>query len=217
MTSQLRRCCSPTASAQMRPAWCARCAVRVCNGSCWSPVTARVGGLDRTDRGRRCGGADQTPADKLLVVRERRPKTIMWATGSTTPCAGCCVGRGRARRSRRHRVVRKLRTWSLRWTVSTSSGRPWASRVRPGVMATQAAWLGMGLCFVAMGAAALGISAAAAAILQEGIDVLAMAWALRVGSLKPRAARRIGAHDAEILARLRARPPIDAESGRTGS
>jgi iron-sulfur cluster repair protein YtfE (RIC family) len=29
-----------------------------------------------------------------------------------------------------------------------------------------------------------------------------MAWALRVGLLRPRAARNIGAHDAEILARL---------------
>ena len=71
--------------------------------------------------------------------------------------------------------------------------------------ATQAAWIGMGLCFVAMGFAAVGLlPAAAGAVLQEGIDLVAIVWALRVGLLRPRSARRIPDADAEVLTRLAA-------------
>ncbi|MEI2620035.1 MAG: heavy metal translocating P-type ATPase [Candidatus Nanopelagicales bacterium] len=149
--------------------------------------------------------ADQTPADKLLVVREEssRGKTIMVGDGinDAPALAAASVGvalaaRGATASSEAADVVLTVdRIDRLGEAVGISRA---ARRT-----ATQAAWLGMGLCFVAMGAAALGfLPPAAGAILQEGIDVLAMAWALRVGLLKPRAARRIGAHDAEILARL---------------
>ena len=119
---------------------------------------------------------------------------------------------GRARRSRRHRVVEAA---DVVLTVDRidrlGGGRGHLACARR--TATQAAWLGMGLCFVAMGAAALGfLPPAAGAILQEGIDVLAMAWALRVGLLKPRGPTDRGARRRDP-GPPRARPPIDAESG----
>ena len=61
----------------------------------------------------------------------------------------------------------------------------------------------MGLCFVAMGAAALGFLPPPQAPFCKRASTF-WPWPGRfcVGLLKPRAARRIGAHDAEILARL---------------
>ncbi len=74
---------------------------------------------------------------------------------------------------------------------------------RSHTIALQAAWLGMGLSFVAMAAAAGGLLApAAGALAQEGIDVLALAVALRA-LLPAGGPARLDAADLDTLARLR--------------
>ncbi|MDQ1247862.1 MAG: hypothetical protein QG597_2234, partial [Actinomycetota bacterium] len=82
-------------------------------------------------------------------------------------------------------------------------------------IAAQSAWLGMGLSAAAMLAAAFGLlPAAAGALLQEVIDVLAIANALRVRMFRPPTAAAMPPARMELLTRIAAdheatRPIVD--------
>lgn len=149
--------------------------------------------------------ADQTPADKVAVVQQEsaRGSTIMVGDGinDAPALAAASVGVALAARG----ATASSEAADVVLTVDRIDRLGEAVRIASSAhrSATQAAWLGMALCFVAMGAAALGmLPPAAGAILQEGIDVLAIAWALRVGLLRPRVIHRLQEGDAEVLARL---------------
>ncbi len=149
--------------------------------------------------------ADQSPADKVAVVREEsaRGPSIMVGDGINDAPALAAAGVGVALAARGATASSEAADVVL--TVDRIDRLGEAVRISRGARrtATQAAWLGMGLCFVAMGFAAVGmLPAAAGAVLQEGIDLVAILWALRVGLLRPRGTRRIPAADAEVLARL---------------
>ena len=147
--------------------------------------------------------ADQSPADKVAVVREEssRGPSIMVGDGINDAPALAAAGVGVALAARGATASSEAADVVL--TVDRIDRLGEAVRIARGARrtATQAAWIGMGLCFVAMGFAAVGLlPAAAGAVLQEGIDLVAIVWALRVGLLRPRSARRI----AEVLTRLAA-------------
>ena len=151
--------------------------------------------------------ADQSPADKVAVVREEssRGPSIMVGDGINDAPALAAAGVGVALAARGATASSEAADVVL--TVDRIDRLGEAVRIARGARrtATQAAWIGMGLCFVAMGFAAVGLlPAAAGAILQEGIDLVAIVWALRVGLLRPRSARRIPDADAEVLTRLAA-------------
>ncbi|HNO16128.1 MAG TPA: heavy metal translocating P-type ATPase [Actinomycetota bacterium] len=151
--------------------------------------------------------ADQSPADKVAVVREEssRGPSIMVGDGINDAPALAAAGVGVALAARGATASSEAADVVL--TVDRIDRLGEAVRIARGARrtATQAAWIGMGLCFVAMGFAAVGLlPAAAGAVLQEGIDLVAIVWALRVGLLRPRSARRIPDADAEVLTRLAA-------------
>jgi heavy metal translocating P-type ATPase len=149
--------------------------------------------------------ADQSPADKVGVVREEsaRGPSVMVGDGINDAPALAAAGVGVALAARGATASSEAADVVL--TVDRIDRLGEAVRISRGARrtATQAAWLGMGLCLIAMGVAAVGLlPAAAGAVLQEGIDLVAIVWALRVGLLRPRGTRRIPAADAEVLARL---------------
>jgi soluble P-type ATPase len=149
--------------------------------------------------------ADQSPADKVRVVREEsaRGPSVMVGDGINDAPALAAAGVGVALAARGATASSEAADVVL--TVDRIDRLGEAVRISRGARrtATQAAWLGMGLCLIAMGVAAVGLlPAAAGAVLQEGIDLVAIVWALRVGLLRPRGTRRIPAADAEVLARL---------------
>ena len=151
--------------------------------------------------------ADQSPADKVAVVREEssRGPSIMVGDGINDAPALAAAGVGVALAARGATASSEAADVVL--TVDRIDRLGEAVRIARGARrtATQAAWIGMGLCFVAMGFAAVGLlPAAAGAVLQEGIDLVAIVWALRVGLLRSRSARRIPDADAEVLTRLAA-------------
>jgi heavy metal translocating P-type ATPase len=149
--------------------------------------------------------AEQTPADKVAVVRQEstRGATIMVGDGinDAPALAAASVGVALAARG----ATASSEAADVVLTVDRIDRLGESVRIAAAAhrTATQAAWLGMLLCFVAMGFAALGrLPPAAGAVLQEGIDVVAIGWALRVGLLRPRSVHRIGPDDAEVLSRL---------------
>jgi len=149
--------------------------------------------------------ADQSPADKVAVVQEEseRGPSIMVGDGINDAPALAAAGVGVALAARGATASSEAADVVL--TVDRIDRLGEAVRIARSARrtATQAAWLGMGLCFVAMGVAAVGLlPAAAGAVLQEGIDLVAIMWALRVGLLRPRGTRQIPEADAEVLARL---------------
>ncbi|MCB8998262.1 MAG: heavy metal translocating P-type ATPase [Actinobacteria bacterium] len=149
--------------------------------------------------------ADQSPADKVAVVREEseRGPSIMVGDGINDAPALAAAGVGVALAARGATASSEAADVVL--TVDRIDRLGEAVRIARSARrtATQAAWLGMGLCFVAMGVAAVGLlPAAAGAVLQEGIDLVAIVWALRVGLLRPHGTPKIAAADAEVLARL---------------
>ncbi len=148
--------------------------------------------------------ADQSPADKVGVVREEaeRGPTIMVGDGinDAPALAAASVGVALAARG----ATASSEAADVVLTVDRVDRLGQAVRIARFAQRTaaQSAWIGMVLCFLAMGAAALGaLPAAAGAVLQEGIDLVAILWALRVGLIRPRGTR-IPTHEAEVLARL---------------
>ncbi len=149
--------------------------------------------------------ADQTPADKVAVVGEEssRGASIMVGDGINDAPALAAASVGVALAARGATASSEAADVVLTVDRIDRLGEAVLIARRARRTATQAAWIGMGLCFVAMGAAAFGLLApAAGAVLQEGIDIVAILWALRVGLIRPQSSRRIGATDAEVLARL---------------
>ncbi len=149
--------------------------------------------------------ADQSPADKVAVVREEsaRGPSIMVGDGINDAPALAAADVGVALAARGATASSEAADVVL--TVDRIDRLGEAVRISRSARRTanQAAWLGMGLCFVAMGVAAVGLlPAAAGAVLQEGIDLVAILWALRVGLLRPRGTRRIPAADIAVLERL---------------
>jgi heavy metal translocating P-type ATPase len=148
--------------------------------------------------------ADQTPADKVDVVRQEseRGPSIMVGDGINDAPALAAAGVGVALAARG--ATASSETADVVLTVDRIDRLGDAVGIARGAQrtATQSAWLGMGLCFVAMGFAAFGLlPAAVGALLQEGIDAIAILWALRVGLLRP-PTRRIQEADAAVIARL---------------
>ncbi len=149
--------------------------------------------------------ADQSPADKVAVVEAEstRGPTIMVGDGINDAPALAAASVGVALAARGATASSEAADVVLTVDRVERLGQAVAVARMSHRTATQAAWIGMSLCFIAMGAAAFGwLAPAAGALLQEGIDVVAIAWALRVGLLKPRGTRRIRQTDADILARL---------------
>jgi len=149
--------------------------------------------------------AGQSPADKVAVVSEEsaRGASIMVGDGINDAPALAAAGVGVALAARGATASSEAADVVL--TVDRIDRLGEAVRLARSARrtATESAWIGMGLCFIAMGAAAAGVlPAAAGAVLQEGIDALAILWALRVGLLRPHGTRQIPAADAEVLARL---------------
>ena len=148
--------------------------------------------------------ADQTPADKVDVVHQEseRGPSIMVGDGINDAPALAAANVGVALAARGATASSEAADVVL--TVDRIDRLGDAVRIAGSAQrtATQSAWIGMGLCFVAMGFAAFGLlPAALGALLQEGIDAIAIVWALRVGLLKP-PTRRILDADAEVIARL---------------
>lgn len=148
--------------------------------------------------------AEQSPADKVEVVREEgaRGPTIMVGDGINDAPALTAAGVGVALAARGATASSEAADVVLTMDRIDRLGE--AVRIASSAHRTalQSAWLGMGLCFVAMAVAAAGLlPAVAGAILQEGIDALAILWALRVGLRRP-PTRHIASADTEVLTRL---------------
>jgi heavy metal translocating P-type ATPase len=148
--------------------------------------------------------ADQTPEDKVSVVREEsaRGPSIMVGDGINDAPALAAAGVGVALAARGATASSEAADVVL--TVDRVDRLGEAIRIARSAQrtATQSAWIGMGLCFVAMGFAAVGLlPPAVGALLQEGIDAIAIVWALRVGLVRP-PTTQVGAADAEVLSRL---------------
>ena len=151
--------------------------------------------------------SEQTPADKVQVVAEERDRgpVVMVGDGiNDAPALAAAdvgvalAGRGATASSEAAGVVLTVdRIDRLADAVVI------ARRARR--IAAQSAWLGMGLSAVAMIAAAFGfLPAAAGALLQEIIDVLAIGNALRVQAVKPRAEVQMPPQRMALLARTAA-------------
>lgn len=148
--------------------------------------------------------ADQTPADKVEVVRQEsdRGPSIMVGDGINDAPALAAAGVGVALAARGATASSEAADVVLTVDRIDRLGEAVQIARRAQRTAVQAAWLGMGLCFIAMIFAALGLLApAVGAILQEGIDALAILWALRVGLIRPRT-RRLPDADAQLLTAL---------------
>lgn len=121
--------------------------------------------------------ADQTPSDKVDVVRQesQRGPSIMVGDGINDAPALAAAGVGVALAARGATASSEAADVVL--TVDRIDRLGDAVRIARGAQrtATQSAWIGMGLCFVAMGFAAFGLlPAAMGALLQEGIDAIAI-------------------------------------------
>ena len=148
--------------------------------------------------------SEQTPADKVQVVlqeREHGPVVMVGDGINDAPALAAAdvgvalAGRGATASSEAAGVVLTVdRIDRLADAVVI------ARRARS--IAAQSAWLGMGLSGIAMIAAAFGLlPAAAGALLQEIIDVLAIGNALRVQAVRPRAQVSMPPQRLALLAR----------------
>jgi heavy metal translocating P-type ATPase len=153
--------------------------------------------------------SDCDPAAKLVVVADeaRNGATIMVGDGVNDAPALACASVGVALAARG--ATASSETADIVLTVDRIDALADAIHIsrRAHRIAMQSAGLGMGLSLVAMLAAAAGLlPPAAGALLQEVIDVLAIAVALRA-LLPPRAHglnRTLGPVDAELARRLKA-------------
>jgi len=161
--------------------------------------------------------ADADPADKLVVVREESSvaPTIMVGDGindaPALAAAGAGValaGRGATASSEAADVVLVAdRIDALADAVLTAR--------RTKRIAGQAAGTGMGLSLAAMAAAGLGLlPPAAGALLQEGIDLLAIALALRALLPGPRHTVGLATADQAVAERLRAEHDVVRSVGQ---
>ena len=149
--------------------------------------------------------ADQTPADKVAIVTEEtsRGRSIMVGDGINDAPALAAASIGVALAARGATASSEAADVVLIVDRIDRLGEAVRIARHARRTATQAAWIGMGLCFIAMAAAALGaLPPAAGAVLQEGIDLIAIVWALRVGLLRPRVGLHLRSEDAEVLSRL---------------
>ena len=176
-------------------------------------VAESVGRLAGVDAVR----SEQTPADKVAVVREERSHgpVIMVGDGiNDAPALAAAdvgvamAGRGATASSEAAGIVLTVeRIDRLADAIAI------ARRARR--IAAQSAWLGMGLSAVAMLAAAFGfLPAAVGALLQEAIDVLAIGNALRVRLFRPPTTVAMPPARMELLTRIAAdheatRPIVD--------
>ena len=151
--------------------------------------------------------ADRDPADKLAAIREesRRAPTIMVGDGINDAPALAAAGVGVALAARGATASSEAADVVL--TVDRVDALADAILVarRSRSIALQAVLVGMGLSLVAMVVAALGyLPPAAGAVLQEGIDVLANAIALRAVLPGAEHTLQIPPADVAVARRLRA-------------
>lgn len=149
--------------------------------------------------------SDQTPADKVAVVKDEsaRGHTIMVGDGinDAPALASASVGVALAARG----ATASSEAADVVLTVDRVDRVGEAVRIARSARRTavQSAWIGMTLNAVGMGFAAVGmLPPTAGAILQEVIDLIAIGWALRVGLIHPHAVHRIPERDATMLTRL---------------
>lgn len=148
--------------------------------------------------------ADQSPADKVAVVSEEsvRGPSIMVGDGINDAPALAAAGIGVALAARGATASSEVADVVLTVDRIDRIGEAMSIAAKARRTAVQAAWIGMTLCFAAMILATFGLlPPAIGAILQEGIDAIAIAWALRVGLARPKTVR-IQAADADVLTRL---------------
>lgn len=148
--------------------------------------------------------SEQTPADKVQVVVQERAhgSVVMVGDGiNDAPALAAAdvgvalAGRGATASSEAAGVVLTVDRIDRLADAVVIARR--AHRI-----AAQSAWLGMGLSGIAMIAAAFGLlPAAAGALLQEVIDLLAIGNALRVQAVRPRAEVSMPPHRMALLAR----------------
>jgi len=155
--------------------------------------------------------ADCTPADKLAVIREEsvRAGTIMVGDGVNDAPALAAAGVGVALAARGATASSEAADVVL--TVDRVDALADAVLIarRSKSIALQAVVVGMGLSAVAMVAAAAGLlPPAAGAVLQEGIDVLAIALALR--AVLPGRLHTLALPDEDVALAQRLRADHDA-------
>jgi heavy metal translocating P-type ATPase len=169
---------------------------------------------DRADAGHSVGRivgvdevrADCTPEDKLDVItaESRNAPTIMVGDGVNDAPALAAAGVGVAIAARGATASSEAADVVL--TVDRIDALADAVLIarRSKRIALQAVGVGMGLSLVAMVAAALGhLPPAAGALLQEGIDLLAIGIALRAMLSSPLHTIELSPEDAELSRRLR--------------
>jgi heavy metal translocating P-type ATPase len=135
--------------------------------------------------------SERTPEEKVDVVRELRAEGVLAMVGdgiNDAPALALAnVGVAMGARG----ATAAAESADIVLTADRLGGLLIAMRIaqRTRLIALQSVWVGMGLSLVAMGAAAAGyLPPVAGAVLQEGIDVLVIANALRAlggGRLKP--------------------------------
>ena len=184
------RCCSATRSAPTPAGRCARCGPPASNGSCWSRAT---GPTSPRPSGELVGVdevlAECDPAAKLAAVRAESAAapTLMVGDGVNDAPALAAAGAGVALAARGASASSEAADVVL--TVDRVDALADAMLVarRAKRIAWRAVVTGMLLSLAAMGLAAAGLLApAVGAVLQEGIDVLAIGIALTAVLPAPR-------------------------------